>query len=63
LDIVNRKLNIIGFEGKRCESSELEKILAERKVNWRLPEFEPRKGIFKRYTDRATSAMKGAYLE
>ncbi|EHI99718.1 Dihydroxy-acid dehydratase [Clostridium sp. DL-VIII] len=63
MDIENRKLNIVGFEGKRCELSEVETVLAKRKANWKLPEFKPRKGVFKRYTDKATSAMKGAYLE
>lgn len=40
----------------------IEKILSERAKAGILPP-EPRKGFFKRYTENALSAMKGAGLE
>ena len=63
LNIKERKLNIVGIKGKPCKAKDIEKILEERKANWKLPKMEPRKGVFGRYTKGAVSAMKGAYLE
>ncbi|MBE6087243.1 MAG: dihydroxy-acid dehydratase [Clostridium beijerinckii] len=63
LDINERKLNIVGINGKSYKLEEIEKILEERKANWSLPKTGTRKGIFGRYTRGAVSAMKGAYLE
>jgi len=62
LDIENRKLNVVGINGKRCTNEEIEKIFNERKLKWKEPE-RKRKGVFKLYTDHAVSAMKGAYIE
>lgn len=63
LDIMNRSMNIVGIKGIKCSSEEVEKVLNERKLQWKPPEFKNRKGIFKRYTEGALSAMKGAGLE
>ncbi|WP_026486768.1 dihydroxy-acid dehydratase [Caldanaerobius polysaccharolyticus] len=63
LDIPNRKLNIVGISGKVCSNEEIEKVLAERKSRWQPPDKKVRKGVFKRYTDNALSAIKGAGLE
>lgn len=63
LDVANRRLNVVGIAGRRCGQSEVEETFADRKSHWMLPKFEPRKGVYKKYTDRASSAMKGAYLE
>jgi dihydroxy-acid dehydratase len=63
LDIKERKLNIVGINGKTYTSEDIEKILAERKANWIPYKIEKRKGVFGRYTKYAVSAMKGAYLE
>ena len=60
LDIVNRRLNVIGIAGKACDSAEIEKVFAERKEKWMPKIIENRKGIYKRYTENAISAMKGA---
>lgn len=63
LDVVNRKLEIVGISGIKCSAEEVDKVLAERKTRWKRPETEKRYGIFKRYTERATSGMSGAYME
>lgn len=60
LDIPNRGLNIIGFNGTPCTPDEVSRVLAQRKAKWVPKEKEPRKGIFKRYTEHAQSAMRGA---
>lgn len=63
LDISNRKINIVGISGKPCRDIEVEEVLAERKTKWCGIERKERRGILKRYTERALSAMKGAGLE
>lgn len=63
LDINNRKLNIIGIDGQEMEEKDIQKILEKRKEYWVKPDYSGRRGIFKKYTERATSAMKGAYME
>lgn len=63
LDVINRKVNIIGINGVECGQEEVEKVLEERKKNWSKMDTSDRFGIFKRYTDRATSGMRGAYIE
>lgn len=63
IDIPNRSLNIVGIKGERKTPAEVTKVLAERRANWVLPEFKPKKGILKRYSKLAVSAMAGAYLD
>lgn len=63
LDLANRRLEIVGISGERRSPEEIEKVLAERKAKWVKPATEKRYGIFKRYTEHATSGMKGGYLE
>lgn len=57
-----RQINIIGIHGELYSPEIIEKILSERAKAGILPP-EPRKGFFKRYTENALSAMKGAGLE
>lgn len=61
IDIPNRKLNIIGINGEAKSSGEIEKVLAKRKSEWRLPFRKPRRGVLQQFTDRATSLMAGGY--
>lgn len=63
MDIHSRNLNIVGIGGKPCSEDEIEEVLRVRKQNWHPMERQLRKGIFKRYTENAASAMKGAGIE
>ncbi len=63
MDIPGRKLNIVGIKGKRCSKAEIEQVLCERKHKWQPMERRLVKGILKRYTENAVSAMKGAGME
>ena len=60
--VKNRTLDIVGIQGKECSPEEVEKILAERSGKGVIPRPE-RKGIYKRYTSHALSAMQGAGYE
>lgn len=63
IDIDGRAINIIGVKGEKKTPAEIDAILAERKKNWKLPDFPPKKGYLARYSKYATSAMKGGYLQ
>jgi len=63
IDIPNRKLSVIGCDGKQLSPDQVNARLADRKKNWELPDLKHTEGVLKRYARRAASAMKGAYLE
>lgn len=63
IDIPERKLNIVGVAGEKKTPEEMTDIMAARKAAWKLPERKPKKGVLKRYTDSAVSAMAGAYMK
>lgn len=60
--VKNRSLDIVGIHGVEMAPQEVEKILEERKKAGILPR-PKRKGILKRYTEHALSAMEGAGYE
>lgn len=63
IDIPARSLCVVGVKGERKTAAEMEKIFVERKRNWVPPTFKPKKGVLKRYTKLAVSAMAGAYID
>lgn len=62
IDIPNRILEIIGVKGEELPKEEIEKILGERKKNWKPKERKYKKGVLKIYADHAVSPMKGGYM-
>ncbi|WP_291329504.1 dihydroxy-acid dehydratase [Desulfovibrio sp. UCD-KL4C] len=62
INIPNRVLQIVGVNGEKKSPQEISEILAQRKENWTLPERPQKRGVLKRYSDSAVSAMKGAYM-
>lgn len=61
-DIENRSLDLVGAEGKALTPEEASALLLERSKKGVIPR-PPRKGFFRRYTENALSAMKGAGLD
>ena len=59
-DIEKRSLNVVGIQGKIVGAEEASKILEQRKKTMQLRTPPLRKGVLKRYTESALSAMKGA---
>lgn len=59
-DVENRTLNVIGIDGKECSEEEVQKAFADRKAKDGIIPRPARKGLFKRYTESALSAMEGA---
>lgn len=62
-DTEERKLNITGIHGVPMTPEEVERVLRERTEKGGILPRPERKGIFKRYTQHALSAMKGAGFE
>ena len=63
VNIPKRVLQVIGINGQLMKAEEVDGILQERRDRWELPKTAQRSGIFKRYTERAISAMLGASVE
>ncbi|MGQ9366530.1 dihydroxy-acid dehydratase [Azospirillum sp. ST 5-10] len=62
IDIPGRSLKVVGVAGRPCPAEEIDALLADRKAAWRLPERPAKRGVLKRYTENAVSAMAGAYM-
>ena len=63
IDVMGRKLNIIGVAGECKTPEEIDEILEERRKNWKPREMKYKKGVLRMFSQHATSPMKGAYLE
>lgn len=63
IDVIERKLNIVGIAGERKTPKEVEAILEERRKNWKPREPKYKKGVLRLFSELATSPMKGAYLD
>ena len=63
VDVMERKLNIIGIKGERKTPEEIDAVLAERKKNWKPRELRYKNGVLRMFSEHAASPMKGAYLE
>lgn len=62
IDVMERKLNIIGINGEKKSAEEIDKILAQRKEKWKPHENRYKNGVLRLFSEHATSPMKGAYL-
>ena len=58
-NIPKRSLNVVGINGVEMSLDEVDKVFDERSIDGIIPR-PPRKGLFKRYTTSALSAMRGA---
>lgn len=63
IDVMERKLNIVGVAGVPKTSEEIDQILAERRKNWKPREPKYKKGVLRMFSEHAASPMKGAYLK
>lgn len=63
IDIPARSLRIIGVKGEKCSQDEVDKILSERKKEWKPREQKYKTGVLKIFSEHAVSPMKGGYME
>ena len=63
IDVENRRLNLIGADGRRCTAEEMEEILQERRKKWKPRPKKYRSGVLRLFSELAASPMKGAYLD
>ena len=59
-DIEKRSLDVVGIQGELVGAEEAAKVLEQRRETMPLKTPPKRKGVLKRYTESALSAMKGA---
>lgn len=62
IDVMERKLNIIGIHGEEKSPEEIEQVLKMRKENWKPREIRYQRGVLRLFSEHAVSPMKGAYL-
>ncbi len=63
INLPKRSLNIIGVEGIKMSTEEVEQILMERRKKWLQPEPKYKKGVLGLYTKLASSASSGGYMK
>ena len=63
IDVMERKLNIVGINGERKTPEEIDEILAQRRRSWKPREPKYKKGVLRLFSRHAASPMKGAYLD
>ncbi len=63
IDVIERKLNIVGVAGERKTPEEMDEILRQRKAKWQPRENRYKKGVLRLFSQHAASPMKGAYLD
>lgn len=63
LDVMERKLNIIGVKGERKSAEEIDLILSERRKHWKPKPRKYKRGVLRLFSELAASPMKGAYLQ
>lgn len=63
IDVMERKLNIVGINGERKSMEEIDEILKGRRKNWKPREPKYKKGVLRLFSEHAASPIKGAYLE
>ncbi len=59
-DIEARSINVVGINHKEVSLEEVQKVFSERRIKNGVIPATQRKGLLKRYTESALSAMKGA---
>lgn len=63
LDVKERILAIVGVNGQRKTSEEIDAILAQRKKHWQPKPAKYPRGTLRLFSELAASPMKGAYLK
>jgi dihydroxy-acid dehydratase len=63
IDIEDRKLSIVGIDGKTATEEEIEKVLEERRKQWKPKSEKYQKGVLRFYAKHAVSPMKGGYMD
>ena len=59
IDVPARKLEIIGVNGEKKTSDEIETILKMRRDAWKKPESKHKSGVLRLFSERARSPMEG----
>ncbi|MDN4075998.1 dihydroxy-acid dehydratase [Fictibacillus terranigra] len=58
IDIPNRKIDVVGLEGRECSEEKVLAAFRERRISWNPPKFN-HKGVLGQYTRLARPALQG----
>lgn len=59
IDVIERRLDIVGVKGERKTPEEIDQILKERKKNWKPKPKKYKRGVLRMFAEHAVSPMKG----
>lgn len=62
IDVMARRLDIVGIRGEEKTPEEIDAVLAERRSRWKPREKKYQRGVLRLFGEHAASPMKGAYL-
>lgn len=63
IDVIERKLEIVGVQGQPKTPEEMDAILAARKAAWKPKAPKYPSGVLKIFSEHAVSPMKGGYMK
>ena len=63
INIMERRLNIVGIAGERRSAEEIAAVLEERRKNWKPRPLKYKSGVLRMFSEHAASPMEGAYLK
>lgn len=63
IDVIERKLEIVGVQGQSKTPEEMDAILAARKAAWKPKAPKYPSGVLKIFSEHAVSPMKGGYMK
>ncbi len=63
LDVEKRILRIVGINGAERSEGDIEKVLEERRKNWKPKEEKYKSGVLNIYAKHAESPIKGGYMK
>ena len=63
LNVKERRLEIVGVAGKRLPAGEIDRVLAERRAQWKPKPPKYAGGVLRLFSELAASPIRGAYLD
>ncbi len=63
INVMERRLNIVGIHGERKTPEEVEQVLNERRASMELKKPKYKSGVLRLFAEHAESPMKGAWLK
>ncbi|MCB2190016.1 MAG: dihydroxy-acid dehydratase [Deltaproteobacteria bacterium] len=63
IDIPGRRVDLVGVQGEPVSPEQAQAALDQRRKTWQAPQRQQPRGLLRRYSQGAASAMRGAFME